>query len=112
MHEGLLIISKTSNACMFCNNPAQKLLRGALEYFESIKKKKIDITQKDNKTGTIENAKSRVLSSKFLKATKMAIKGQTKKFEDMINRNESTTFSLEEIILAQVDEPSQKTCIY
>ena len=35
MHEGLLILTKTDNNCMFCNNPAQKLLRGALEHFES-----------------------------------------------------------------------------
>ena len=41
----------------------------------------------------------------------MAIKGKTKKFEDLINSNKSN-FSLEEIVLAQVDEPSQKTCIY
>jgi len=41
----------------------------------------------------------------------MAIKGKTKKFEDLINSDRSA-FSLEEIILAQVDEPSQKTCIY
>ena len=37
MHEGLLILSETGNDCMFCNNPAQKLLRGALEHFESEK---------------------------------------------------------------------------
>ena len=35
MHEGLLILSKNdSNESMFCNWPAQKLLIGAMEYFE------------------------------------------------------------------------------
>ena len=35
MHEGLLILSNsTARSVMFCNNPAQKLLIRAIEYFE------------------------------------------------------------------------------
>ena len=34
MHEGLLILSKADNESMFCNFPAQKLLKNAVEYFE------------------------------------------------------------------------------
>ena len=38
MHEGLLIVSKATNEAMFCNNPAQKLLKGAIECFERQKR--------------------------------------------------------------------------
>ena len=34
MHEGLLILSKADNESMFCNFPAQKLLNGAVEFYE------------------------------------------------------------------------------
>ena len=34
MHEGLLILSKADNESMFCNFPAQKLLKSAVEHFE------------------------------------------------------------------------------
>ena len=34
MHEGLLILSKADNESMFCNFPAQKLLKSAVECFE------------------------------------------------------------------------------
>ena len=37
MHEGVLIISKTEKRVMFCNQPAQKLLNGALSYFNLLK---------------------------------------------------------------------------
>ena len=34
MHEGLLILSKADNESMFCNFPAQKLLKSAVDHFE------------------------------------------------------------------------------
>ena len=37
MHEGVLIISKTEKRVMFCNQPAQKLLDGALSYLNLLK---------------------------------------------------------------------------
>ena len=37
MHEGVLIISKTEQRVMFCNQPAQKLLNGALSYLNLLK---------------------------------------------------------------------------
>ena len=95
MHEGLLILSKASNKPVFCNRPAQKLLRGAIENFETTSKQNINC----------KNDQDRLTRQKFFISVNMAIKGQSKKFED-VNLN------LEEIILSQVDEPSQKTCIY
>lgn len=35
MHEGLLILSNANQNVMFCNKPSQKLLEGAISYFEA-----------------------------------------------------------------------------
>ena len=35
MHEGLLILSKADNESMFCNFPAQKLLKSAANCFQT-----------------------------------------------------------------------------
>ena len=68
MHEGLLIVSKAMNQAMFCNNPAQKLLKGALENFKRQNDYHVDVDGEQ----TCEN---RLLKYKFLLSTKMAFKG-------------------------------------
>ena len=76
MHEGLLILSKADNESMFCNFPAQKLLKSALDLFE--KKQKSDAKKLE------ESDKDRILKGKFFNAIEIAIKGQSKKFRRLL----------------------------
>lgn len=64
MHEGLLIVSKTTNEAMFCNYPAQKLLKGAIDKFE-----------REKRAQSYQLGENRLLKYKFLNQTKIAIKG-------------------------------------
>ena len=92
MHEGLLILSKADNESMFCNFPAQKLLKNAFEYFEK--------KQKSEANNFNETAKNRILKGKFFNAIEISIKGQSNKFRRMLAGQNGSQFTLEQIILA------------
>lgn len=53
-----------------------------------------------------------LVNEKVFHPTKIALSDQVKKFQKMADEETQQPINLEEIITAQVDEPTQKRCIY
>lgn len=87
MHEGVLILSKFDNSIMLSNKPTQKLIKKYLNNENCLLKKSFG-------------------SLKFTLNSSVS-EGTLPYCVDYENKK-----SLEEIVLAQVDEPNQKNCIY
>lgn len=100
MHEGLLIVSQSSNKPMFCNNPAYKLLKAAIEKLEV-----------DGQVASSASHYESLVKSKILEVTQIAVKGHKNKLQSPLAQL-NQALSLEQVILAQKDEPNQKVCIY
>ena len=87
MHEGVLILAKSDNSIMLSNKPTQKLIKKFLNNENCLLKKSFG-------------------SLKFTLNSSVS-EGTLPYCLDSVGKK-----SLEEIVLAQIDEPNQKNCIY
>ena len=101
MHEGLLILSQATDRApqqfMFCNKPAQKLIKRYLG--------PIDACHND-KNG--RDVQAEIMTKQSFNQAKFVRAGD----RDSPGMGQSRPRSLQQIILAQCDEPSQRHCIY